>query len=87
MKIPVTLGAEHSLIAVGFRVAFDPPDTPVFHKSKEGAAIPAPVADGGNTNDGGLGARLGPALEIEEPQGKGAGGHCGSLDETSPRYL
>ena len=48
MKIPMTLGAECALIAVGLRVAFDLPDALVFHVGKEGAAIPAPVADGGN---------------------------------------
>ncbi len=79
MKVAVPLGADHALVAVGVAVAFDPPDASVFHKGKQGATISTPVADGGNTGDRGLGACLGPALEIEEPQGKGAGGHCGSL--------
>ena len=79
MKIPVTLGAEDPLIAVGVRVPFDPPDASVFHIGKDGAAISAPVAEGGDAPDGRLGARFGPALEIEEPQGEGAGGDRGSL--------
>ena len=87
MEIPMAPGADHAMVAVGLRVSFDPPDASVFHVSKQGAAIPAPAADGGNAGNGGLGARLGPALEIEEPQGESAGGHCGSLQETPPRYL
>ena len=79
MEIPVTFWAEHALVAVGLRIAFDPPDAPVFHVGKDGAAVPASVAKGGDTGDGGFGARFGPALEIDEPQGKRAGGRCGSL--------
>ena len=83
MKIAVALGADHTLIAVGVRVSLDPPDAPVFHVGKYGAAIPATVAECWNTGDRGFGTCLGPALEIEEPQRKGAGGYCGSRQETS----
>jgi len=79
MEVPVTLGAEDPLIAVGVRVPFDPPDASVFHIGKNGAAISAPVAKGRDAPDRRLGALFGPALEIEEPQGEGAGGDCGSL--------
>ena len=71
MEISVTLGAEDALVAVGLRVAFDPPDAPVFHKGEEGAAIPAPVADGGDAADGRLGARLGPGSGNRGAPGKG----------------
>ena len=78
MKIPVTLGADHALIAVGLRIAFDLPDAPVFHIGEEGAAIPAPVADGGDAGDGRLGARLGPAPEIQELIAQGQSPHAES---------
>jgi hypothetical protein len=79
MKIPVALGAYQTLIAVGVRVSFDPPDAPVLYVGKYGTAIPATVAEGGDAAHGRLGACFGPALEIEESQRKGAGSDCGSL--------
>ena len=79
MEVPVTLGAEDPLIAVGVRVPFDPPDASVFHIGKDGAAISAPVAKGGDAPDRRLDACLGPVVEIEESEGKGAGGDRGSL--------
>ncbi len=87
MQITMTLGADCALIAVRLRIAFDLPDAPVFHGGKEGAAIPAPVANSGNTGQRGLTARLRPVPETEQAGGKGADSHGGSFQERASRYL
>jgi hypothetical protein len=66
VNIPVAPGTDRAQIAVGIRIPLDLPQTPVFYIGKDGATVPAAVAEGGTAIHRCAGAGLSPFLEVED---------------------
>ena len=75
MKITMPFWANHSEIAIGFRVSFNLPEPSVLHKSEYATAITTTIAESWNTGDRCLSAGMNPMIKVEEVMAQGKRPH------------
>ena len=71
MKITVSLWANHSKIAIGFRISFNLPEPSVLYKSKYGTTVTASIAEGWNACHRCLNTGMNPTIKVEKVMAQG----------------